>query len=395
MGARGVGARGLVVWALLCGCGETSKPEGEASDAAEVPAADVRATTADAPAFETDAWVVDGTRDLGASADGAQPTDLVALTDVASADDVVGAADARPAVDVGEPTDATRSADASVVTPCAVDGVAGTCLDVSDCPDDHHPTPGHCPGPVEVQCCTPNPEAPPGVCDPARRVRPAPYAPEAPGAPGCPAGMARVAAFCVDQYEAALLEVFDDGHTEPASPYHTPQGRRVRAVSVAGAVPQGYIDGLAAEAACLEAGKRLCTNEEWLRACQGPDGTTYPYGDARQPGVCNDARALHPAVEAFPDDPTPFDRIQDACINQLPETVALTGSHPGCLSAEGLFDLMGNLHEWTSDPEGTFRGGFYVDTAINGPGCLYRTTAHDRAHWDYSTGFRCCADAAR
>jgi hypothetical protein len=56
---------------------------------------------------------------------------------------------------------------------------------------------------------------------------------------------------------------------------------------------------------------------------------------------------------------------------------------------------MGNLHEWTSDPEGTFRGGFYVDTVINGPGCLYRTTAHDRAHWDYSTGFRCCADAPR
>ena len=53
---------------------------------------------------------------------------------------------------------------------------------------------------------------------------------------------------------------------------------------------------------------------------------------------------------------------------------------------------MGNLHEWTADPSGTFRGGFYVDTTINGPGCLYATTAHDTGHWDYSTGFRCCAD---
>ena len=43
-------------------------------------------------------------------------------------------------------------------------------------------------------------------------------------------------------------------------------------------------------------------------------------------------------------------------------------------------------------PEGTFRGGFYVDTMINGPGCLYATTAHNVYHWDYSTGFRCCAD---
>ena len=46
----------------------------------------------------------------------------------------------------------------------------------------------------------------------------------------------------------------------------------------------------------------------------------------------------------------------------------------------------------TADPAGTFRGGFYVDTTINGPGCLYATTAHNTLHWDYSTGFRCCAN---
>ena len=53
--------------------------------------------------------------------------------------------------------------------------------------------------------------------------------------------------------------------------------------------------------------------------------------------------------------------------------------------------MMGNLHEWVADASGTFRGGFYADTSRNGPGCLYRTTAHNRQHWDYSTGFRCCA----
>ena len=41
---------------------------------------------------------------------------------------------------------------------------------------------------------------------------------------------------------------------------------------------------------------------------------------------------------------------------------------------------------------GTIRGGFFVDTVLNGPGCTYATTAHDRTHWDYSTGFRCCAE---
>jgi sulfatase modifying factor 1 len=39
-----------------------------------------------------------------------------------------------------------------------------------------------------------------------------------------------------------------------------------------------------------------------------------------------------------------------------------------------------------------FRGGYYVDTSLNGNGCLYATTAHDTSYWDYSTGFRCCAD---
>ena len=58
-----------------------------------------------------------------------------------------------------------------------------------------------------------------------------------------------------------------------------------------------------------------------------------------------------------------------------------------------MFDLHGNLHEWVDDPDGTFRGGFYADASINGDGCLYVTTRHDFSYHDYSTGFRCCADA--
>lgn len=137
----------------------------------------------------------------------------------------------------------------------------------------------------------------------------------------------------------------------------------------------------------------LCTDAEWLRACQGPAGTTYPYGDTREPGVCNDAREQHPAVEYFgTSEDWIWSMLGHPCINQLPDSVAPTGGHAGCVTAEGAFDMMGNLHEWTSAASGTFRGGFYVDTAINGQGCLYRTTAHSRGHWDYSTGFRCCAD---
>jgi len=192
---------------------------------------------------------------------------------------------------------------------------------------------------------------------------------------------------CIDRYEAVLED--DDGLW---SPFHNPGDRPLRAAVYPGVIPQGYISGQQAAAACERAGKRLCTNREWLRACQGPDGLTYPYGNDRVVGQCNDHRDVHPAVELFPNAANPFIHIQNACINQLPMSIATTGAYGDCQSADGIFDMMGNLHEWTADPSGTFRGGYYVDTIRNGPGCLYRTTAHGRQHWDYSTGFRCCAD---
>ena len=177
----------------------------------------------------------------------------------------------------------------------------------------------------------------------------------------------------------------------PWSPYLNPGTTPVSAVSLAGAVPQSNISGTQAAAACAAAGKRLCTDGEWLRVCQGPQGRTYPYGDTRMPGVCNDARAVNPAVAYFgSSDPSVFSMVGNACIDQQPGSLARTGAYSGCVTAEGAFDMMGNLQEWTADPAGTMRGGDYADTTLNGDACLYVTTAHDTTYWDYSTGFRCC-----
>ena len=214
---------------------------------------------------------------------------------------------------------------------------------------------------------------------------------EPPGIGGCPPGMTPIEAWCVDRWEAALVRVEPDGSPAPWSPYAHPSTQTVRAVSAPGLVPQGYVDQVTAAAACAQAGKRLCTDTEWLRACRGPDQTTYPYGGVLVSGLCNDARACHPVVQLFE---TAADwiwsQLGHPCINQLPDGLAATGAHAGCVSAEGALDMMGNLHEWTAAASGTFRGGFYVDTVINGAGCLYATTAHNVWHWDYSTGFRCC-----
>lgn len=273
---------------------------------------------------------------------------------------------------------------------CSVDGAPGLCMPTAQCPAGLALTPGLCPGDADVQCCT----DPALACDPAAMPLPNEGLGEAPWDPACPDGMIAVESVCIDRFEASLV-VLDDAGVVVASwsPYFHPGDTRVRAVSLAGGVPQGYIDADSAADACAEAGKRLCTDTEWLRACQGPAGTTYPWGTDAMPGVCNDARERHPAIEYFGTaEPWIWSELGNPCILQVPDGLQTAGAHPACITAEGALDMVGNLHEWTADPAGTFRGGFFVDTVLNGPGCTYATTAHDRTHWDYSTGFRCCAD---
>ena len=244
------------------------------------------------------------------------------------------------------------------------------------------------PGATEAACLVPLAE-----CTSGDAPTPSGVPAEAPGAGGCPPGMVHVGAFCIDRYEATLVEVLPGGGLAPFSPYQNPGTTKVRALSVAGAVPQAYIDQVRAAAACAEAGKRLCTDTEWLRACQGPATLTFPYGPLRWPKFCNDSRHCHPAVQAFGTTASwIWSALGDSCIDQQPYSLAEAGRYEACETAEGVLDMMGNLHEWTADPDGTFRGGFYADTKINGDGCLYKTTAHNVYHWDYSTGFRCCAD---
>jgi sulfatase modifying factor 1 len=217
-----------------------------------------------------------------------------------------------------------------------------------------------------------------------------------PATMNCPSGMARIGEqFCVDRYEASLVEVLPGGRERAWSPYHCPQGARTRAVSRRGSVPQAYVSQIQAERACHASGKRLCTNREWMRSCQGPGRTTYPYGAAHERGRCNENHARHPVVYLFGAARRYIwdgVHMNDPQLNQMPGTVALTGAFGGCTNEFGVFDMVGNLHEWTGDPDGTFRGGYYMDTRLNGDGCQYTTRAHDTSYHDYSIGFRCCAD---
>lgn len=158
-----------------------------------------------------------------------------------------------------------------------------------------------------------------------------------------------------------------------------------KAVAVAGMAPP-TVSWRTATAACEAAGKRLCSVEEWLAACQGAapvdddgDGSllgdflearAYPYGDRYHDGFCFDSG----------------DREKQG---PLP-----AGARPACRTPEGAYDLAGNLLEWvgSSEADAVLLGGAWYWKDKASCGAVYDTFGPDMAN--RTTGFRCCADTA-
>jgi hypothetical protein len=168
------------------------------------------------------------------------------------------------------------------------------------------------------------------------------------------------------------------------------------AVSRMGVRPNGYITGLVAESACGAAGKRLCTLDEHKVACRGEDDSAFPYGESYEDGACNVFRDDHPAAILHGNasighlDP----RLNRVSSDGRP-LLRLTGGTPRCRSRWGndaVYDLVGNLDEWVDEEGGAFAGGFYSRSTR--AGCEAVITAHPKPYLDYSTGVRCCRDAA-
>ena len=199
---------------------------------------------------------------------------------------------------------------------------------------------------------------------------------------------------CIDRYEAHVEELSEEGAVVRVHPPNKPAGKaKLRAVSARGVLPQAHFSQLDASAACAAAGKRLCSKQEWLSACMGREQTAFPYGTRRRTGACNDA-AVEPLSVVFArpasSETWGFDTMNDPRLQLVPGGVARTGRFDRCSSENGAQDMVGNLHEWTAEPGGTMRGGFYLDTSSLGEGCRYETTGHNEHYRDYSTGFRCC-----
>ena len=195
-----------------------------------------------------------------------------------------------------------------------------------------------------------------------------------PPTPHCPRDMIALVSFCIDRYEAPNVE---------------------------GEPPLAFMTAHDGEAWCAERGKRLCTEDEWVRACEGPHGRRYPYGDDHRESVCNDDRHWIPVHwELLARWPT------DVAVDEARRLYQAerSGARAGCVSEEGVRDLTGNVAEWVrrSDPaarpgydhvlKGCYWAGCYHEPH---PNCAFRNSAHPGSFRTYEAGFRCCADPSR
>ena len=158
--------------------------------------------------------------------------------------------------------------------------------------------------------------------------------------------------------------------------------------------------------------------KEWHRACRGKRGSLYPYGNHWQARKCNSDRPHLLSLRFGPDARRwRYEDFNDPTLDQEPGFLERTGAFNQCGGDYGVYDLVGNLHEWVSDTvddalieameaeevtrnhqpsrtgNGVFLGGFFSTHQELGPGCKFTTVAHEPAYHDYSTGFRCCASA--
>ncbi|AKV00906.1 Protein kinase domain protein [Labilithrix luteola] len=162
--------------------------------------------------------------------------------------------------------------------------------------------------------------------------------------------------------------------------------------NVAGENPLVVVTFHEAEAMCKKTSKRLCTEDEWTFACEGEDAKPYPYGFDRDASACVVDRAWRPFGEnAF--------AIRDGLaareeVDRLWQGEP-SGSRGGCKSSFGVYDMTGNVDEWTRTVRSTgyssiLKGGYWGPVRAR---CRPSTRAHNEEFVAYQQGFRCCSES--
>jgi sulfatase modifying factor 1 len=158
-----------------------------------------------------------------------------------------------------------------------------------------------------------------------------------------------------------------------------------------GAYPVILVTWHEAEALCQVRSERLCTEDEWTFACEGEQATPYPYGYERDENACVIDRAWRQY-----DDRAFANRGSDVAKNELDYLWdgEASGARPKCRSSFGVYDMTGNVDEWTRSTEhegymSIFKGGYWGPVRAR---CRASTRAHNEDFMFYQQGFRCCGD---
>ena len=144
-----------------------------------------------------------------------------------------------------------------------------------------------------------------------------------------------------------------------------------------GVLPKVDVTWREAETLCTAQGKRLCSEQEWQKACTGPHNYMYSYGDTFKSGRCN----------------TPFE--VDG-VWQRGQGLAPSGGYENCANDFGVHDMIGNAWEWTStwysrpDLWRVVRGGSYFHSVNLARADVRYGRFLDPEYRLDLVGFRCC-----
>lgn len=159
--------------------------------------------------------------------------------------------------------------------------------------------------------------------------------------------------FMIDTYEASRTNATSET-----------EGTGVTlACNYRGTVPWSNVTYEEARNACLDAGKRLCTQKEWQEAC---GSQAYPYGNSYVAKNCTDTDGAEPG---------------------------LSGAKSSCKSSTGVFDMSGNVREWVEG--GILMGGAY-NSGSEDVKCSSAQTQSNYMSYvpNRGDGFRCCQDVS-
>ena len=132
------------------------------------------------------------------------------------------------------------------------------------------------------------------------------------------------------------------------------------------ATPKDMVSQEEAARICKNEGKHLCTIEEWQAACRGKDGFKFSYGNGYKQSKCNTNT----------------------------KAAKRSGRKAQCRSWYGMYDMNGNLWEWTASTSKQHPDKFLVAGGAwntnNESSCSVSKFSFYPQNQYPSVGFRCC-----